>query len=249
MTHSAKQIESDIARWSCEMSPEARYYWERHQPRYTYLIELLEELRKHHSFERILDVGMGFETVLLSKLFSESRVDCLGAYEDERFRPLNNFAFYKVDLNDVATEANVCQACAGKYDLIVFMEVLEHLYTPPDIVLRYLASLLRDGGIIIATTPNAVWLKNRLKMLLGKNPFELLRANRTDMGHIREYTQTELSKVLSDSGLTKLVLESRGLYRFNNLKDNCYSFIADFTFPSLRRSLVAVAQKNFPKKL
>jgi hypothetical protein len=39
------------------------------------------------------------------------------------------------------------------------------------------------------------------------------------------------------------MVERRGLYRFNNAKDNIYSRIADWTHPSLRRTLVAVCQK------
>jgi hypothetical protein len=39
------------------------------------------------------------------------------------------------------------------------------------------------------------------------------------------------------------MVERRGLYRFNNAKDNIYSRIADWTPPSLRRTLVAVCQK------
>ena len=64
------------------------------------------------------------------------------------------------------------------------------------------------------------------------------------MGHIREYTLTELEDAFADTGLTKLKLDRRGLYNFNNPKDNFYSWLADATHPSLRRTLIGVYQKG-----
>jgi SAM-dependent methyltransferase len=244
MSSPAHHVEVETAALSRTLSPEAVYYWERHQPRFRYLMELVAELRETHRLDRVLDIGMGFQTVMLSRLLPNSRVDCLGVYEDDRFRPAKEFTFYSADLNDLAVPNQTSCVVEAKFDLIVFMEVLEHLYTPPELVLAFLASRLNEGGVLILTTPNAAWLKNRLKLFLGKNPFELLKADRKNMGHIREYTKAELEKVLADVGLKKLKFERRGLYRFNNAKDNCYSRIAELTHPSLCRTLIAVYQKG-----
>lgn len=206
-------------------------------------MELVEELRATRRLDRVLDIGMGFQTLMLSRLLPQSRVDCLGVYQDERFQPARDFTFYSADLNDLALPGHPSCAVDAKFDLIVFMEVLEHLYTPPELVLSFLASCLNDGGVIILTTPNAAWLKNRLKMLWGRNPFELLKADRKNMGHIREYTKTELEKVFADVGLRQLKFERRGLYRFNHWKDNAYSRFAELTHSSLCRTLVAVYEK------
>jgi SAM-dependent methyltransferase len=243
MNRRSETILREVADWSRGLAPEAQYYWRCHEPRYRYLAGMLEELAGSREFRRILDVGMGFETLLLSRLFPQSRVDCLGVYEDERYRPERAFTFHAVDLNDLGVPGRVGDAEGEPYDLIVFMEVLEHLVTPPEIVLAHLASRLADGGIIVVTTPNAAWLKNRIKMLCGKNPFETLRADRKNMGHVREYTRLELERALRTAGLELIRFERRGLYRFNNVKDAIYSRLADWTHPSLRRTLVAVGQK------
>ncbi len=243
MESNTQKVELELAAFSRTLSPEAGYYWERHLPRYRYLCSLIEDLRADHTFDHILDIGMGFQTMLLSRLLPDSQVDCLGVEQDNRFAPSRNFTFRNCDLNDVAVAGFDRHSIAVRYDLIVFMEVLEHLYTPPHLVLEYLASLLNDGGVIILTTPNAAWLKNRLKMLRGKNPFELLKADRKDMGHIREYTLDELQNAFAHTGLNMLRLERKGLYYFNNPKDNFYSRLADATHSSLSRTLVAVYQK------
>ena len=191
------KIEDEFAASARAWSPEAVYYWDSHLPRYRYFAGLLGDLGARQAFDRVLDIGMGFQTLLLRKLLPESQIDCLGVYHDPRISHEGNSAFLPGDLNKLAHESGPGHL-AGGYDLIVFMEVLEHLYTPPDLVLRYLSSLLSAGGVIVVTTPNAAWLKNRLKMLRGRNPFETLRANPSDMGHIREYTAAELEAIFRE---------------------------------------------------
>jgi len=237
------RIEGEMRELSRRMAPDAAYYWDRHRPRYRHFMRILADLGSNREFPRILDVGMGFEALILGRMFPESRVDCLGNCEDARYRPGSDFTFHRVDLNEAPLEPESGAPAPDEFDLIVFMEVLEHLVLPPDLVIGYLAARLRKGGILIVTTPNAVWLKNRLKMICGKNPFETLRRDRNDMGHIREYTRSELERAFEPSGLRRILLESRSLYRFNNTKDEVYSRIADLVHPSLRRSLVAVYRK------
>jgi hypothetical protein len=74
----------------------------------------------------------------------------------------------------------------------VFAEVLEHLYTSPVLVLAALRRLLAPGGVLIVQTPNAASLPKRLKLLAGRNPFELIREDRSNPGHFREYTLDEI---------------------------------------------------------
>lgn len=244
MTPHAEKLLSDVGRYSATQSAEAKYYWQRHEPRYRYLAAALEDLRRRMAVRRILDVGMSFEVPLLAGLFPDARVDCMGVYEDERFRPPRAYSFYNVDLNDAAMAARPLGDPPPRFDVIVFMEVLEHLIVPPELVLRFLGSLLSDGGHLVVTTPNAAWLKNRLKLLQGKNPFELLKPDRKNMGHIREYTKPELQAAITAAGLECVRFERRGLYRFNNPKDNLYSRAADLLHPSLRRTLVAICRRG-----
>jgi len=79
-----------------------------------------------------------------------------------------------------------------RFDLIVFAEVIEHLYAAPEAALAQLRDLLKSDGLILCTTPNASSLAKRVKLLFGHNPFELLRGDLNNPGHIREYTRAEL---------------------------------------------------------
>ena len=81
-------------------------------------------------------------------------------------------------------------------------EVIEHLYTAPKLVLSFLRALLTDRGVLIIQTPNAAALHKRAELLLGRNPYELIRETTNDPGHFREYTKKELIRIAEDAGLT-----------------------------------------------
>jgi SAM-dependent methyltransferase len=177
-------------------------------------------------------------------LMPHARVDCMGLYEDDRYRPGQPSEFHRIDLNEVVSHQSIATISAGgRYDLIVCMEVLEHLYTPPSAVLEFLSAMLKPAGLIFITTPNAAWLKNRIKLLYGKNPFEMLTTDRSHMGHVREYTLGELKAASAAAGLSAIKTERKGLYYFSSLKDRFYSRLAEI-HPSLRRTLVLIARKE-----
>jgi len=64
-----------------------------------------------------------------------------------------------------------------------------------------LSSLLKPGGILLVTAPNAAALSKRIKMLLGYNPFERIRFYLQNPGHFREYTLSELKGMGQTCGL------------------------------------------------
>ncbi len=48
------------------------------------------------------------------------------------------------------------------------------------------------GGYLILQTPNGISLGRRLQMLAGRYPLEMIREDRNNPGHFREYTRDEL---------------------------------------------------------
>jgi hypothetical protein len=74
--------------------------------------------------------------------------------------------------------------------------------------------VLKPGGHVVLTTPNAVRLAVRLRVLLGYSnwpPVSIYINNPPDpphhMGHHHEYTGEELSYVLKDGGFQSPVIE------------------------------------------
>lgn len=89
---------------------------------------------------------------------------------------------------------------AGPFDVIVMGEILEHLFACPRLVMHFMTSLLATPGTLIIQTPNAAGLRNRLKLLMGFNHFEMIQPHRT--GHVREYTLAEVCDLGHEVGLT-----------------------------------------------
>lgn len=88
-----------------------------------------------------------------------------------------------------------------EFDLILMLEVLEHILAPDDQVLRNVSRTLSEGGTLVLSVPNAVTIGNRIRFLIGKNVFwdkaRILHGVNGGMGHIREYTVDDIRKLLS----------------------------------------------------
>ncbi|MFT5179646.1 MAG: 2-polyprenyl-3-methyl-5-hydroxy-6-metoxy-1,4-benzoquinol methylase [Candidatus Paceibacteria bacterium] len=79
----------------------------------------------------------------------------------------------------------------NSFDVVVAGEVLEHLYYP-DIVVSKISDVLKDGGMLIGSVPNAFSLINRLRLLIGKKKGTPL----CDPTHINHFSRKELKTVL-----------------------------------------------------
>jgi SAM-dependent methyltransferase len=166
-----------------------------HAKRFAFLLQLLCTYITDDS-RRVLDIGPSKLTALIAQTLGV-RVDSLG-FTDDPHAAAKHFGF---DLNDAQDPAR-WRADIGPYDIIVMAEVIEHLHTSPTRVLAFLRTLLAPDGILIIQTPNAAALHKRLKLLGGRNPYELIREDVTNPGHFREYTARELRWYAEEANLT-----------------------------------------------
>ncbi len=86
--------------------------------------------------------------------------------------------------------------CNMRFDMVIASEVIEHLFDTNHF-LQQLHGLLHANGSLIITTPNFLFWKNRLKMLLGKFQYE--EKGLLDFGHIRFFTITTARKKLQEN--------------------------------------------------
>jgi len=164
-----------------------------HLPRYRAMMGQLRNF--HFDGARILDIGKSAFAGALHDEFGP--VDTLGLNEEQATGYGHHHHF---DLNACQDRSAWRDDLPG-YDIIVFAEVIEHLYTSPNHVLPFLRSLLNDGGMIFIQTPNAVALHKRVDILRGRNPFDLIREDASNPGHFREYTFAELENYIDRNGL------------------------------------------------
>ena len=143
-----------------------------HRPRFMFLIDVLRSCGATAT-SRILDIGASPLSSLIATELG-IRVESMGLESESE---ANDFAHHRFDLNALQDRTQ-WRTEFGQYDIIVFAEVLEHLYTAPELVLPYLRELLVPGGVLLLQTPNAVAFRKRAKMVLGVNPFERIRTER-----------------------------------------------------------------------
>lgn len=86
------------------------------------------------------------------------------------------------------------------FDLVVFCEVLEHLTTDPMHAMLELRRVLKPGGRLVLTTPNATRLENVSAFVEGRNIYDPYSKYGPYGRHNREYTRHELVQLLSHCG-------------------------------------------------
>jgi SAM-dependent methyltransferase len=86
------------------------------------------------------------------------------------------------------------------FDLVLFCEILEHLPVDPVHPLAEIHRVLKPGGLMLLTTPNAARWDNVARMLRGDNVFGPLSGYGVYGRHNREYTQGEVEDLLSRCG-------------------------------------------------
>lgn len=86
----------------------------------------------------------------------------------------------------------------GRFDAVVSLEVVEHVYFPR-IYAKCVFNLLEPGGIAVLSTPYHSYLKNVALALTGKMDAHFTAL--WDHGHIKFWSPNTLGTLLSESGL------------------------------------------------
>ena len=222
---------------------ESRLYLATHERRYRRLLEwvgtIVAELA---AGARVLDVGPAYQTALIRALYPEVVVDTVG-FADPRFPPRDGERHLTFDLNEAHDRARWPDVVP--YDLVVFAEVVEHLHASPAHVLRLLASLTAANGRVIVQTPNAASLMKRLKLLLGRQPFEPIRENRDHPGHFREYTLAELVDLARESGFEIVASRLENYFLTGSRKNTALVALDRVVPPRLRERITLDLRKPF----
>jgi len=137
----------------------------------------------------------------------------------------------------------------NSFDMIMMHGVLEHLPDSPRDLLNDLLELAKPEGLLFVTVPNAVNIRKRISVLMG-------RTNLPDFscyywkpgpwrGHVREYVRNDLKQLADNLNLE--ILELRGahhmLMRIPSSIRPAYTAITSL-FPGWRDTWLLVARKR-----
>ena len=80
----------------------------------------------------------------------------------------------------------------GSFDAVVVGEILEHVRFPDEVVAE-IGRVLKPGGVVVGSVPNAFRLKNRVKFLFGRSP-------ENNPMHLRMYSPGAIGQELAPLG-------------------------------------------------
>jgi SAM-dependent methyltransferase len=99
----------------------------------------------------------------------------------------------------------------GHFDGVLFCEILEHLLVDADHAVSEIARVLRPGGFVVLSTPNATRVTNLYFLALGRSVWEGYSPNGPYGRHNREFTFDEVDDLLARHGFEVVRGEARNV--------------------------------------
>lgn len=139
----------------------------------------------------LLDLGCG--NGWLSEQYRLAGFDVTACDQSPDGLALGAAAFPKVRFE----QRSVYDPLGGPFDCIVSSEVIEHLYSPAQMLQRAFEAL-RPGGTLVLTTPYHGWLKNVAIAATGK--FDRHVDPAFEGGHIKFFSRASLQAMMAGCG-------------------------------------------------
>jgi SAM-dependent methyltransferase len=202
--------------WRCILGGEAEKTWSGYRDGIVAGCEIIADVALRHVDKGgyVLDYGCGpmNKTAVLAWL--GYRCTGFDEYVEAWHRPnlteIKQFAaMNKMELVDGGSDP----LPPGPFDMVMMIDVLEHLQDSPRKIMTELVERLGSGGILLVMVPNAGNIRKRLALLFGGtnmpnfgdfywNPYRFV-------GHVREYVRGDLRSMAFFLGLE--LLELRGV--------------------------------------
>jgi 2-polyprenyl-3-methyl-5-hydroxy-6-metoxy-1,4-benzoquinol methylase len=172
--------------------------------------------------KRILDLGCS-RGMLLERFRRYDEVDLVGSEldpvdrADAQARGIHVDAFQINVLDDGQIAARLPYE-DGSFDVVLAAEIIEHIVDTVGFV-REIHRVLRPGGAVFFSTPNILWWKYRLDVLIGRypDPLEHRLFYGTDFGHVRTFTPAKLREVVEESGFEVVQVAGKRLGPISSL--------------------------------
>lgn len=134
------------------------------------------------------------------------------------------------------------------FDVVLCCEILEHLILNPFNIFKEIHNILKPGGKLILTTPNAIRLTNVAAMLAGQNIFDIFHPV-IHGRHNREYEVEELVSIIENHRYKIELVETHDRFDYDQVDiyatNYCKPKLIPYTKKSLNELLTA---QNLPVK-
>jgi len=161
--------------------------------RYRQILASFEEYRKNNN---LLEIGCGAGYFLEEAKKLQWNVSGTEKGEQIIKKLTERGLLIHNNLFDSSSFAN------GSYDVIVMIEVIEHLTNPLDFIQR-INELLRPGGVLYLTTPNF----NCIERKVLKDKYRIISYPE----HLWYFTPKSTHRILSENNFSKKFIKTHGL--------------------------------------
>jgi 2-polyprenyl-3-methyl-5-hydroxy-6-metoxy-1,4-benzoquinol methylase len=190
------------------------YGWKNKKPceSYSYLGPLIISILKKLKVKRVLDLGSGngsFANALYQEGFYVVGID-----GDKNGVNLSKKAFpwiKFINLDIEKEQQKIILSKLGKFDAIVSLEVIEHLYSPHKLIKLSDQLLLKKGSLIIST-PFHGYLKNLLISILDGWDFHF--TSLWHGGHIKFWSKKTITMLLVNNKFKVISFNGAGRLPF-----------------------------------
>ncbi|MER9061654.1 class I SAM-dependent methyltransferase [Mesorhizobium sp. M0698] len=182
------------------------------------LLPAVDKIVKEFSPSTIFDLGCGNGSV--AKHLSD-RCVVTGIDPSKSAVAIANKAYPDIRIENGSAYDDL-RARYGTFDMVLSLEVVEHLYDPRAFA-RNVYELLNPGGVAVISTPYHGYIKNLALAVTGRMDAHFWAL--WDGGHIKFWSIQTLSALLNEVGLEVVRFERVG------------------RIPSLAKSMIAIAQK------
>jgi len=213
-------------------------YFKCHHKRYNETLGLLGKVGKF----RLLELGGSYPyafTLLLRATFPEAEI-VLGQYEDAKCEQISLSNIKTGDVISLESksfnlEIDRWPFTENYFDVVLCMEILEHLLLDPCFVFREAHRVLHPGGRLIVTTPNIACYESLSNLINLQTPYRYgLYSRHGAYGrHNREYVPLEVELIGKGSGFTTAMLATKDVYESTNDTENLQEQFPDK--PEMRR--------------
>ncbi|MHC4994988.1 MAG: methyltransferase domain-containing protein [Planctomycetota bacterium] len=217
-------------------------YYIENRPRYEKTMRHIVDIPTPRPAQ-IFEVGGGQMLLLCKELYGDGGM--LGDIGDEYADAVTKYGIDFVECDLLHTELDI----RGRFDLIVFCEVFEHMPKPPHYVLEKMKAWMKPGGYMLLTTPNLYRLRNLIRMALGREIFcnFYYPDPGSPMGHPLEYSTDAVRWQLETAGFEVEYIRLEQLVNVGSslkakiLRKLCAPLLA--MRPLWRDNIVALARK------
>jgi hypothetical protein len=188
---------------------ESDQYYRNDKNRYWRSLELLCEIDLPAPVS-MLEIGGGQIALLCKALFGD---ECTVADISQDYAsPLRKSGIDLITFN--LTDPGV-NGITKQYDLIVMLEVIEHVPIPAHVIFDRLIPLLKPNGVLFLTTPNFFRLRNLIKMIRGVEFLDRFTIPRPGqgLGHQLEYSADHMRWQLERAGMKVIMLKHDSMGR------------------------------------